>query len=307
MIRPGFILIQLIIFFVVASMMTFALFESLNQTNRVVRLSDNMIHMDQRILLVQDRLEKDITGAFIPLYVPQKGEKNKKGRAQEEKVKEKRDEKDDSKKGARFKPITKAFYSINEDKNLKELAFITNNPLLVYGTSKPRIARVRYMLESDEAHKEAFKLVRQESLKLSYESISREGGPRGYVIADNIQSFSLAYYTSPKKKKEAEETEAEFVETDAWNSDTRFKDQESLLAHHLIATISLWDASQDQSLEYEFIFPIFADPNPQVTTEKEEKAVGGQRQVFDIKQMPHMQRFTQSYREHRWQQKRKKR
>lgn len=286
--KTGFTLIEIVVFLAIASAMSIILFQSYFQTNRIVQFAGSMIDSDRRIMIMQDRLEKDITGAFIPQYLKQQKEEVEEEKTIQKKLPEKQ------------RPLPKLFYSVNVGNRLKELTFITSNPLPVYGAAKPRIVRVRYQLVADERHKGAFTLLRQEAKELDYgHIIDKEKGPRAYEIADNIKTLTLNY-VSPGEKNDEEQPSLK--QAKEWNSDTQFKSEQKkkkrLLPQYVDMNIVLFDTTGKKTIRYESRLPIYADPYLQEkNTDQQQKKSNQSVRVQLADWAPNMEKFIQKYRQ----------
>lgn len=292
MTRPGFTLIELLVFFAIAALISVSLFQGWFQTNKIFQISTDMIAIDKRILLVQDRLEKDITGAFIPVYMPSK----KTGEKEELKREESKQPEKEPKKEKKDHVIKKAFFSSRTGKNLKELTCITTNPVATYGKAKPHMARVLYRLKKEKG-REGYALVRKESTDISYDALVKASDVSEYVIADGIKSLTIEFESLPEKAK-AEE----WVTSHEWDSDKRSKTKEKnrvLLPQLATITIELIHA-RDQVLEYSFIFPIAADEDPHPA--KETMTPERKRGVAEVSSDNtfHMARALDGYKEYKW-------
>ncbi len=245
----GFTIIELIVAITIASMLAIVLFTSFYQTNRTSLDVNNMISFDLRASILQNQLEKDITGAFIPnieevkeKIEEKKSEADKKNQAEKKEIEQKKIKEENKK----TEQLEKAFYSINKDKNLNELTLITCNPLQSYGQQSPRIARIIYKLK--ESSKNSFKLLRQESLELDYKKASKS---LQYEIADNIKSCSVEYFYLDSKMEERK-----FKKANQWGQ----QDQKINVKLPMFVNIKLdlWDARQKKIQPFEFTYQIFA-------------------------------------------------
>jgi len=63
---PGFTLLELIIAMAISSMLAIALFSSFYQINKTSALVEQTISIDMRAAILQNLLEKDISGVFVP-------------------------------------------------------------------------------------------------------------------------------------------------------------------------------------------------------------------------------------------------
>lgn len=74
--KTGFVLLEVLIAIVLASIVGAALFSSLYQTNRSAETIDNLINIHSKIALAAQQFERDLSGAFIPEQPEQQQEKN---------------------------------------------------------------------------------------------------------------------------------------------------------------------------------------------------------------------------------------
>lgn len=77
-IKQGFMLIELIVATLIASMVAGILLTALAQGNRFQLAIDNMIDTSLRFAVVSNQLEKDLMGAFIPVQAEEKKKKRHK-------------------------------------------------------------------------------------------------------------------------------------------------------------------------------------------------------------------------------------
>ena len=64
--RTGFTLLELVIAMAISSILAIALFTSFYQINRSSRLVEQTISIDMRASILENLLEKDISGVFVP-------------------------------------------------------------------------------------------------------------------------------------------------------------------------------------------------------------------------------------------------
>ncbi|HJZ24240.1 MAG TPA: prepilin-type N-terminal cleavage/methylation domain-containing protein [Candidatus Babeliales bacterium] len=302
MTKPGFSVIELMIVIALASLMSLALFQSFYQSNRIVQRADLMMDVDERIIHIQDRLEKDISGAFVPLFAQAKKKKAEFEEREKKEQVEQNNKNESAKKEPkekRFMPIEKVFFCSLQGKNINELTLITSNPLIGYESTQPRIARVRYLLKQDTKNKRAFSLFRQESPELIYQTFVSTKNPRSYLIADNIKRLSIDFYrpkTSKKNNNKDNEDEG-FVKARSWNSDkqAKAKDPRYLIPPYLEITVDLWNNQQTKSHIFELIIPLYSDPDPELPQPEESEQSG----PLDLENMPQTRRTLSDYETYR--------
>lgn len=262
--KAGFTLIEILIVLLITTMIGSLLFTVLNQANTGLRVTDRLIHESQRAIILRQQLEKDFSGAMVPVVAvledEAKQDEAKQGATKQD-VQNQQTKKDDAKtqKKEAVKPLTKLFLGTNKDKELDTLTFITNNPLQVYwsektGRLKSRVARVVYRLVPSKDEKNVFALMRQEGDDLYYESYKPgDKQVREFVLIEGIRSLTVqyAYLVDGKEKNKKKEVKIEA----AWNSDekkNKDKRVEKQLPDWLIVTCVLWDVSRKATAVYEF-------------------------------------------------------
>ncbi|OGB96853.1 hypothetical protein A3F06_00570 [candidate division TM6 bacterium RIFCSPHIGHO2_12_FULL_36_22] len=294
--KPGFTLIEMMIAIVITSILGGILLNIYLQTQRSVSRINETIDLDFEDSIIYNQLEKDISGIFVPqVFVDDRTSESNKpqqpsatqqaegSQPQAEQPKPAQPPKP-KKKLARVKD---ALISSNDGKSMKSLTFITNNPLQVYGESKPRMVRVEYYLEPDTNNKH-LKLFRRESIEIEMDAF-KEANPRAYQIADSIKQFSLEFLAAkqPKqkqgeknekeKKKDGEEERKEVPELvpfAEWNDSILKENKElyqDLLPVFIKVELELWQSKnpdEEQTRHYTFFYHVFAFDSGVVTQPK---------------------------------------
>ena len=294
--KSGFTLIELIIAFTISTMIAAGLFMSFSQVQKSTKIIEKMLSIDAPIFTFSNQFEKDISGAFEPkFWFPKEEEKKEQPQKTAEENKNKKPEL--SLKKEEYQKIEKVFFSSNQNKNLKELTFITANPLQSYDNYKPRIARVLYKLVPDENNKDAYKLTRKESLNLDYAKINDKNIPEYDLISD-IKSFSVTYIypeqpkeeknkpgeNRPEEKKAEEPKEAKMLTSESWEYKEKDKEKEGegipIIPEFILVKITIWDLYQETEASFEIRYQIFAfeekkeeeKPKPAPKVEKSEES-----------------------------------
>lgn len=235
--RSGFTFIELILAIAIWSIIGIALFTSFAQIQKSAQNFDKISNLDKRALILQNLLERDINGIFVPSIGEEKKEAVPMQKAVAEKLKKEEAE----------KILEKVFFAVNENNILKELTFITCNPFQINLQSKPRIARVLYKLSENKNNK-TFSLFRQESLSLEYSSIKKEFE---YEVVDNVKSITVNYIIPGKKDYEILKD---------WKSNPKVIEKNSpAIPNFINVKIVLYD-NERRELEqiYEFKYEVFA-------------------------------------------------
>lgn len=201
--RPGFTLMELVIFVAVASMLGLVLIRSYSQTIGVYKSANAFVDNDRRIMLVIDRLERDISGTCMPHYF-----KKEKYNLPENKATEKK-----------TSIIPKLFYGINSDQRLSEFSCITSTPSSLFDDVHSYMVRVRYQLVPDKNHEGMFVLMRQESFNLDYQQLTQtEQEVQAIEMIDNIQTIEFSYASLDKDGQGV-------VQSSVWDSQEQLKAQ----------------------------------------------------------------------------------
>ncbi len=177
--RPGFSLIEIIIALAISSFVGIMVFNTISLLQQSSRRYNQLITVDSQQQMLFSQMQKDISSMAVPLYgfIPNpKEKKEEQEKAQQEYFK---------KFGLQIEV---------ENEKLKSLSFVTTNLLGVYGSKKPRLARVRYLMVPDAHHQNYFTLMRQESSELSMPDFEREIGQNknySHAIAFGIKTSSI--------------------------------------------------------------------------------------------------------------------
>lgn len=280
----GFSLLEIIIALFISSILSIMLFSILNQTSTLLNRVEGIAATDIPVITCYDRIERDITGAFIPsIGNPDAADKafTKQLKEAEEQEEKKQEEQKDKKIPQTKTPIKqvslqdiqvkKVFVYEEKNNNLALCTFITCNPAIGYNEAKPRIARVIYTLERDHNNK-TYVLKRKESEKLGLKAAEQEG--REYTLLRNISSLRfelLAPQTTEKKEQSAQEEQnkaetkpkaAPLITYKTWPIESEESDKESKkvgkdLPQFVKVFLNYNDPINNREKKYEFMFPIF--------------------------------------------------
>ncbi len=262
--RSGFILLEIIIAIALGSMIGASLFTSFFQVNNAYKVADRIIDVDMRACTVQNQLERDISGVFVPaVFIKQKETKTTTKKTVIKGDKKTVSTKKEKEKEKKEEPLEKAFYAQNKEGKFSFLSCVTSNPLQVYGEAKPRVARVLYQLVEQAGNlrgPKSYKLVRQESLNLNFKVPQKEKDAKGYELSRNIKSISAEYIVIPQKKeknaKEGQKKEPSKEKSDykifkQWGPE-QIKKANRNIPHFVNITISFWDRSKKKAKKFIF-------------------------------------------------------
>lgn len=208
---PGFILIELLVSLLIASLLSIGMMNSLTMVFKTNDIMDGLMDTSAGAMRMQQQLERDLSGVIIPLSLiatdasgqtPLPGNQPGQTPAVPAPKKELVEQKNQQ-----------LFFATQKDKNTDVLTFITTNPLASFwsdtaGQSKSRIARVVYRLEPDKNNPPLFRLMRQEGMDLDFKQY--ESGAKKQIqaleVARGIKAFSLTFMVEdePDKKEKSD-------------------------------------------------------------------------------------------------------
>lgn len=278
--KNGFSLIEVIIGVAISSILSIALFLTLNQTQRSAKFIENKISNDPQLLIFQNQFEKDVTGIFVPEFWHLKQQKTtttteievEKKENQENITKATQNKKTEQKQ----QKIPKTFFSSSGDKKLQELTFITCNPLQMYENIKPRIVRVIYSMEQQDDY---FVLYRQETLELDYNKIEKDKLNK-FSILTRIKNFELKYFYYEKEEEnkdddknkskqdekemndqKKEEPKKELKIMDKWSYPREEKDKKlPKIPQYVELKLILVESDLQKEVDYVFRYVIYGQP-----------------------------------------------
>ncbi|MFC1845563.1 type II secretion system protein J [Candidatus Dependentiae bacterium] len=287
--RPGFVLLEIIIAIALASLIGAGVFSSFFQVNKAYKSADNIIDIDAKAGLVQHQLDRDISGAFVPFVLKSMKETTTTtvvtvttgDQKEASETKEKEEE-------LKRQPMEKAFHARLQDDKFSFLSFVSNNPLTVYDKIRPRIARIVYQLVPEKERRgdfSTYNLIRSELSELPFVEPKEDGTPeegiRPHELATGITDMSIDFIVRPvkEKKKEAEgeqeevedqEKEVPYQKFKEWG-DEQIKKVNRNIPHFVKITISFWDRLQKTSKTFVFKTAIIADDAPPLERKKPKK------------------------------------
>jgi prepilin-type N-terminal cleavage/methylation domain-containing protein len=265
--RAGFGLIEIIVSIAISSIISLVLFTILFQLQKSEQRMTQTISADMRLILITERLQKDFSGMFWPQFKPKEAIKSKKQEANEPSDKSKAQEQAQEISGPNIAKIIFSENSVVGDLTLlKELSFITLNPLEVYGRVGSRVSRVIYSLAPQNEKADSFALYRQESLDLDYNLVKQQAP--SYILIDGIRSLKLTYFYQDQQNNldEQRELSLDQASNHEQNLNTRAQNKDSLLnrvPNYIKLDLSLWLSTEQKNMaryndpefkEFEFWF-----------------------------------------------------
>lgn len=277
----GFVLIEVVISVLIASFLSTGLLTTIFQISRVQQTVNTVTYNNNRIAILQNQMERDVMGAFIPAQIDMIQTSTLK---QEQK-----------------KPLEKIFYGTSKGNGgrLDVLTCITSNPLeIFYGVKnsklKPRVARVVYRLVPDERRKNSYVLMRQEgTADLVFEkyTLDSTGELRPFAMIDGIQNLTITYITIEQSQaQDTKKIKRVYKKSTAWQSEQKkdgIPEQEKKqqvtkepvrLPNYLEVGVSLWNSTFDDTRTFQLIIPIaykaseFEQPPPKPKEQQTGKA-----------------------------------
>jgi prepilin-type N-terminal cleavage/methylation domain-containing protein len=284
--KSGFSLVELLISMVIASMLSIILFGALWSINRSATQIENLVQEYEKALLINNQLDRDISGAFIPVQAEKKKEEEKKAEARATQENAQPAAKPAQPPKKEKKPLENIFLGQNKDGQLILFTCITNNPLEVFwgknwGKPIARIARVVYRLKEEKNRQKnspkSYQLVRQESSELELGAFKSDARSniKEFEIVSNIKSFTLTYFVNVTDKKTNKEELKSFK---TW--DKKQQEETGLQIPQIVTlTYQLWDTTKKRSINFTYaiaILPDFSQKDQKEKKQEEEKKAAAQ-------------------------------
>ena len=276
--KPGITLIEVALSILLASFLASVLFISFSQLQVASRITESFIEVDMRSAVVMHQMSQDIAGAFVPqialIQTATTADKKVTPRAT------------DKEKAIIPLAMNTVFTAKHKDKNLDMLTCITNNPIAVYDTVKPSIARVVYRLVADKKREGTFRLLRQESEELHLKNFEVVGSNaiRSYELAHNIKScsFSCTFLEYSQESKEDQKQSQKKITKHTradWIYDPKKAKEEKMppLPYALTFKCVFWDDQHRREWPVEFTV-LIASFEPYSDKKKEAKKKQTQQQ-----------------------------
>jgi len=256
----GSILLEIIIGIAISSLIGVALMNTFFQSNTMVQVLDDIFTRDRRTSIMNHIVERDISGIFIPEYVPVKEKKATSKPTPPGQQPQKKEPEP-------ARTLEKVFYAVHGgDGNLKTLSFITTSVLGAYGVAKPRIARVVYRVDEikgeKDAKKTAYKLTRQESDNLDFDAFKPDAAKpiRAFEIVDNVKNITCEYGVLTKKDKKTElKLSKEWLSDEKGKSKDKKQEEKPKFPDIMILHVALWDAKKQRDFTTDIMVPILSD------------------------------------------------
>ena len=297
----GFTLIEMLLAVVIVSLLMGLLFTILFQTSRAVRTVDRLADGHSTMVLVNQVMTRDLTGAYIPLQYEWQQQQQKKQQSQQKNSTTPTQEEP--------KPalplLTHIFYGEAQDTLMRELTFITTNPLPSYwdgkiGKAKPRVVRVTYRLQPHEHNtreKPLYTLMREESFDVLYSDQKKTEQERVHVypVIHGIRHMKITYSVIVPMQNDANKSStsegSQLRTLQFWNVEREQGNQE-LIKHGImlptLVTVELLIAENTRDSMYMFTVAI-----PSKNTYEQTKSPAHTEQPTSVKQQEKQESLKQ--------------
>jgi len=247
--KKGFALLEVMIASLIAALLSTSLLITIAQVSRLQETVNTITSVYGRMAILQNQMERDIMGAFVPMQVDLIPTTTQPKEEQP-------------------KPIDKLFYGKMTGGRLDLLTCITSNPLQIYfgikdTKLKPRVARVVYRLEPDKRRKNSFVLMRQEGQQLSLAGYKKDaqGSMRMYEIIDGIQSLSVQYISVEEKRSADGTIKRTYKKQNSWDSQKPQADSKKprgpvRLPNFVELQIALWNTTYTSARRFALVIPV---------------------------------------------------
>lgn len=249
---------------VVSSMISMALY----QMFAVSKTVNDMIDFSMKYALLQEHLEHDLMG----VYIPQESIVIKNGAADRQEQPQK---------------IGYIFEGISNKDMFFSMTFITDNPLLITDkdflhANSVRTVRVVYKLIGQEGQRNSYILTRQEGSNLDFSAYGSGSKIRFYEVVSGIKHMAVKYgfyenQDAEKKGKISFTTEWK----DKKIAENGSKKETITVPVVISFTIEFWDNQFEKSQSQLFIIPLIARPSAPVEIEEKEKTSDKQESSSD--------------------------
>jgi prepilin-type N-terminal cleavage/methylation domain-containing protein len=273
--RQGFTLLEMLMVVGLSCILLYGLMRVYISVTNHVAFVRHATAMQRSVGLVFYQLRADLSSAFIPetLYKDEL----------EGKVKNDEENLSPEKKEAIEKASYKSYFILTDDDRgeakkiegerrypLKQLSFLTTNPLHVYDQKQPRIVRVVYELQKNKKRstrdRDVFSLIRKEVSDIADVAAKGVEGrpPQSYVVTDNVQGVYISAQIfkkdiPQKKDQEAKELdEGELVHSATWGEKDPLV---GVVPRAVTCWLSLWLGEQTRTVVFTETIQLISYPS----------------------------------------------
>ncbi len=297
--RLGFTLLEVLIATALASILSVSLLVMWRNMNQMRNRMDRYVTLYQRATLIYSQLDRDISGAFLPVEADMSQARiadmvstasapsQSAGTSSGQKPVQRPAMQGPAK-------LEKPFFG---DHTLSELTFVTNNIMQRYwsaklaslGAPQPRVARIIYKLVPDTKHVDSFILMRTESSQIYLDSVEKSGA-RAYQIAHGIKAVRMQYgvfvemaddnKTVQNQKRSLQQPQKSGVHFERkvvteWKKIEDQKPPWPLVPEWVTMELELWDDAYLQAHTYLFEFYIYPRFDVQKPNQRGAASVSG--------------------------------
>lgn len=263
--QAGFSVFEMVIGLLIGSILltsSLAIYQNIvKSTTTLQRITTN----DTKVMVLQDRLQKDLIGISMLWFTPKKYEAMNKQKNESKNIakssqgQEKTKKESSSKKPQKTGQDNSFFFAENNNGNIRILSFVTTSALQMYGAESKLLVRAIYMLKKNSTDGHSFSLLRKEieAGELQLESLEKAG--TFYELASNIKhcSFEYGFINGMKTEEESknEDKQAKMTWVKDWNDkkDPSGNSIEKPVAPKCIK-IKIVFLQQESSVEHEYNF-----------------------------------------------------
>lgn len=274
--KRGFTLLETLLALALSSFIMLALTQAYRTLVTYIDRARDMALMNQRIALVTQVIERDLSGCCMPQLHPEIEPNKEKKASDAQPVEEQappavlKPEEEKQKAEKRLEDRKKYFFTEINDADLhkvrgkrvellKSCNFITTSVLEVYGESMPRWVRVRYeLIPNKKAKQPEFTLVRKQTtdihnVKMKISEVDPTAASKDHPImvheiAHGVKGFYIEFSMKkmPEKNEKGESKKAEPEEVKAFNWGESKKTMGEM-PQRAKMLLELWNANRDRS------------------------------------------------------------
>ncbi len=254
----GISLLDIVVAIALAAILSALVFQSLQQTRRSVKKIQTTIDIQSMLIHFNDRIFKDIQGAFIPQQKLSKQNQPQAGTSPEQQTEEK----------LQYFILERIKVNEKSEADHGMLHFITTNSLIVYDAVTPRAVRVGYELKK-QPEKKTWQLFRLESSELDYSKfIESTKNKTGLIVLTNIESLEITCYgpkpqekTEPQSGSQQQQTtkdvqQKQLTSFNVWNSDERLREKKTILPKFIEIKGTIYNENATIPVAFSYIIPI---------------------------------------------------
>lgn len=294
--KLGFTLLEMLLSVGLSCILLYGLMRAFISVTKYVDVLRETATMQRTVGLVFCQLRTDLSAAFVPEVIFKDETKEEK-----EKRKKEEDQRTPEKKAAAEKEEFKPYFLLSFDEHtdavkiegvrrhpLKQLSFVTTNPLHVYAQKQPCLVRVAYELVQNKKRstreREVFSLVRKEVTDITNAAVKEALKDKdtttvtvqSYVIADNVAGAYVECEMLKKDMPRKKEDEEKEIPEDECVQSTTWGDKENLqgcVPRTVTCWLSCWEGQKERKVLFSETIEIKSYPS-QRTKPEDKKAEG---------------------------------